>query len=768
MGHRAQRVHKAAVLVVVLAGGINHLAGRQSVSRIAGGQQRSGNRAGVHGGRPGLGLVQCAAELNLCAQRLDLAEVDIKLQTAVNGRVGVAHTARGDEDDILAGGVVEINLGGLSGVDDQRLGAIVIGCIGGILGHCAETFRCLVAIGQQGEMAVARQFEINAQLYLRRRGVLHVLRVLHLVHIGMVVEQLGRRIVLRHIAGGHAVAVFLVRIEVVQSRCLRVESDTSAQRHPLRHVERHVQSGREGVGGYVAEGLHRGEAQSGSGFQFVHLIDVPGEAILRIGRQLVQGGNVAEGARAAVGIRAVGMAVVLVVVTLTVVPVVAVVGTHLEALDGLSLAQEETVVHLQEKVARAALGDTGGEVRLCHPRHLIVAGLHGGDDGNHAAAAGNIRRVLRVGLAEAQSGGIRQGAHQWFVYLYAAVVRQVDIQVFVLKIGSVVDGVGVVAAPVFGIHHAHLGVGVPLLGDVVAIAHVQRVAVVRAGLLPGVSPCLCIVGIDVQDARLAQVEALAQRVVHGRGVDLGFCLPGGHSHFRVDHHQSAGQVAVFCRRNAADDLHLVDVVGRHLSKVSTGECRARERALRHVTVVRHRHAVDHDAASEGTGVVVHQRAQLQVRLRGEVLVAHQLTGNELHDIGQRVGLQVVDGLAPHYRTGGGAALVALGRHGDFLQCQRGGRHLELQVQVALHLYRGSDRFEADITDTQRVGSGRNILECGLTVHIGNGHGTCGFQLAGTHNDGLLSAFLGHFNGNRVAAVPARCTLLGVSDNTCAE
>ena len=114
--------------------------------------------------------------------------------------------------------------------------------------------------------------------------------------------------------------------------------------------------------------------------------------------------------------------------------------------------------------------------------------------------------------------------------LSATVMGQRESLVLIVGIGAALYHVGVVAAPVLGLHVAQLGVRVPPRTDVIAPAHVGRIAVERAGLPTGVAPSLRIVETHVEDARLAQVLTLAHRVVHDGGIDLGLELPGSDAH----------------------------------------------------------------------------------------------------------------------------------------------------------------------------------------------------------------------------------------------
>ena len=75
------------------------------------------------------------------------------------------------------------------------------------------------------------------------------------------------------------VVIAIVRIEVVQSWCFRVQTDTSSQRQPFGHVEGHVQSWRQGRRADIAEGLHSLESSTCHNAQVAPLGILPCEVI---------------------------------------------------------------------------------------------------------------------------------------------------------------------------------------------------------------------------------------------------------------------------------------------------------------------------------------------------------------------------------------------------------------------------------------------------------------------------------------------------------
>ena len=118
------------------------------------------------------------------------------------------------------------------------------------------------------------------------------------------------------------------------------------------------------------------------------------------------------------------------------------------------------------------------------------------------------------------------------------------------------------------------------------------------------------------------------------GIDLSLSLPRRDTCLGVNDDKTGGEIAIFGRGDAAHHLDIVDVVGADLPEVRAGERCGTEGSLSHRAVVAHRHAVDDDTRSEGTRIVVHERAQLQVGQAGEVGVFDDLSGQELHDVSQ--------------------------------------------------------------------------------------------------------------------------------------
>ena len=125
--------------------------------------------------------------------------------------------------------------------------------IGEIVGGCLKTIRRTILVSQDAQLAVAGQFDVGTHFYLCRRGVLQSLGALYVIDFGMrVVSRCGCH---GEIAN-EVIDIFLVGIEVHQSGRLGVEADTTADVEPFCHGERSIQTGREGGGSHIAEGLH--------------------------------------------------------------------------------------------------------------------------------------------------------------------------------------------------------------------------------------------------------------------------------------------------------------------------------------------------------------------------------------------------------------------------------------------------------------------------------------------------------------------------------
>ena len=191
-----------------------------------------------------------------------------------------------------------------------------------------------------------------------------------------------------------------------------------------------------------------------------------------------------------------------------------VVNTHLETLVHLATLDVERVVHLGIEITGTALRVAGGQIGHVLPGYLMVAGGLGGQDVHHAVGQRLVTHVLGVGGGQRKTYRVVDIAREELVDADASVVGQRECLVGAPVFNAFFLQVGVVAAPVLGIHIAHFGIGVPLTGDVQSVAGGQRVAVERFGLQSGVAPCLFIVDVEVQHTVPVHAQSLAQRVVH--------------------------------------------------------------------------------------------------------------------------------------------------------------------------------------------------------------------------------------------------------------
>ena len=199
---------------------------------------------------------------------------------------------------------------------------------------------------------IARQFQVDTAFYLCCGSVLQTFREFHIVNIGVIDQKLMVGNILWHVVHRHTVGVMLVGIKIRETWGLGVQSDTTAEIQPIGYFHRHVQTGRKGEGAYFIERLHGGETGSGLDAQGMFLIIVPTEVVFHIGSNLMKSGNIREGAWASVAVGAQRMAFIFIIVTLTRVPVVFVVNTHLETLVGFAGFHIERVVHFRIEVSR--------------------------------------------------------------------------------------------------------------------------------------------------------------------------------------------------------------------------------------------------------------------------------------------------------------------------------------------------------------------------------------------------------------------------------
>ena len=85
----------------------------------------------------------------------------------------------------------------------------------------------------------------------------------------------------------------------------------------------------------------------------------------------------------------------------------------------------------------------------------------------------------------------------------------------------------------------------PVGSDVIAPSDIGSVTVERACLLTWVAPCLGIVETGIDDACLVKRETLAYAIVLKDRINLGSYLLWLDINLGMNHHESAGQVAVF-------------------------------------------------------------------------------------------------------------------------------------------------------------------------------------------------------------------------------
>ena len=119
-------------------------------------------------------------------------------------------------------------------------------------------------------------------------------------------------------------------------------------------------------------------------------------------------------------------------------------------------------------------------------------------------------------------------------------------------------------------------------------------------------------------------------------------------------------------------------------------------------------------------------------------MSYQLSGYQLHDVGQRGGLQVVYRLTPDDAGGRGSCSILLSGHAHLLECQRSLRHANVQIQVFVG--NGNSRsvgFVTDIGNGQGVGSLWDVFDKCPTLHVRYGILSQRIQLHGTHDDGFL-------------------------------
>ena len=674
VAHQAQVHAEAAVDVLGQSAGIQQLE-RRRVGASQGIYAVGGNAGGalvIGAGSPGLGFHIGAAQQHAGADGLDLAQVDVELDTAVQAGLGVADSAAGGPHGIHTGRMLPVNVRIAVAVQKDALcGRIVIGVVQAVFGVIAEAVAHIVPVGYHAGGHSVGEAQVEADFRLAVGGVLEGVVAFHLGHAGVVHHHL-----LAHVGGqvdgGLAVHIFGFRIQMGQTGRLIALAPATAQGEPGGQLEGAVEARRHALHLLRQSRLQHIQAHAGLQLELNLVRDVPGEIVFQIGRQLVQRGNIVVRTRPAVAVGTQGLEHVVVVETAGLVALQPVFGAHIEALVQLAGADVEHIAHLGVEAEGAGDGSAAGAIGIGDVGHLIIAVGERGDHGHSAARRHNAGgAALVIGIAQAD--GVVQGAGELLVEGHATLVGEAEGGLLLGGLGAFHQQIGILLAQIDDAAEVELGGGAPDAADGLGIGDAAADTVVGAVFHAGVAGSAGIVGIHIDAAGLvADLPAFAQGGVQGGGIHFGAHFPGGVAGLGVHHHGAGGEVSVFGRGNAADHFHGLDVVGTDLAQVHAGTAGAAAHFVGEGGVVRHRHAIHHNGGAEGiVGGALVQRADGELFLRGHIGRAHQLAGQQLHNVLEAGGLQVVDGHSADAGGGGGPGRAGLGRYHHFFQGQAG-------------------------------------------------------------------------------------------------
>ena len=91
----------------------------------------------------------------------------------------------------------------------------------------------------------------------------------------MIGQQLCCGVGLRHVVNGHAVVVFLVGIEIIQSGSFGTEAYACTDIEPTGKAERSVEAWRESRGSQIGEWLQGCKAQTKLYAEAVYAVNIP-------------------------------------------------------------------------------------------------------------------------------------------------------------------------------------------------------------------------------------------------------------------------------------------------------------------------------------------------------------------------------------------------------------------------------------------------------------------------------------------------------------
>ena len=90
---------------------------------------------------------------------------------------------------------------------------------------------------------------------------------------------------------------------------------------------------------------------------------------------------------------------------------------------------------------------------------------------------------------------------------------EVETVILIVVFRAVINSIWILTTPIIGIEQTQLGVDMPLLREVIAMPHIERITPIRTRLHARIAPRFGIIEIEIHDACLRQTEPFAQRIV---------------------------------------------------------------------------------------------------------------------------------------------------------------------------------------------------------------------------------------------------------------
>ena len=162
------------------------------------------------------------------------------------------------------------------------------------------------------------------------------------------------------------------------------------------------------------------------------------------------------------------IAVILIVIATSGIPVVVILRTNLERLTCLSSLYVKTVTYLCKQITRVTFRICCCTIGYLLVGHYVISCFTGCQYRIYRATGDFCQsRFSLVIASEGQSYCIVHGTGKEFLHLYATVMCNRNRLVLVLFVRALYRSIRVIASPVLRQHITYLGVHIPFTGDVI-------------------------------------------------------------------------------------------------------------------------------------------------------------------------------------------------------------------------------------------------------------------------------------------------------------